>query len=145
MRRTTEDVMAQVGAALTPVLVALVREAVRAELRGASEADPWVPHPRWPCASRRAACALARSGALEGVRRVGKGRGALYVVRRSMLDAWIEAHLVDIANEEDDDGYEREMARRGLVAGAASAPRGRGARPRRRVRWSTNSGGEPRE
>src|SRR5690349_21609150 len=95
-REGAEDMIAKVGAALAPVLIELVRDAVREELRGAGEADPWVPHPQWPCASRRAACALARSGALEGVRRVGQGRGALYLVRRSVLDAWIEAHPVDV-------------------------------------------------
>ena len=127
-RRSADDLMARVGAALAPVLIALVRDAVREEMRAGGEADTWVPHPRWPCASRRTACALARSGELEGVRRVGRGRGALYLVRRAVLDAWIEAHPVDAANERhepEDDGYEREMARRGLVPGAAKAQRGR--------------------
>src|SRR5512135_3087306 len=120
-RRTTDDVVAKVGAALAPILVALVRDSVREELRDAGEADPWVPHPRWPCASRRAACALARSGALEGVRRVGQGRGALYLVRRSVLDAWIESHPIDTPNEHQDDDYEREMTQRRLVTNAAPA------------------------
>jgi hypothetical protein len=128
-RRSADDVIAKIGAALAPVLIALVRDAVREEMRGGGDADTWVPHPRWPCASRRTACALARSGALEGVRRVGQGRGALYLVRRSVLDAWIEGHPVDGASEQqepEDDGYEREMARRGLVPGASSkAQRGR--------------------
>jgi hypothetical protein len=113
-----DDVVARIGAALAPVLVALIRDAVREHLRSAEDADPWLPHPKWPCASRRAACALARSGALRGVRRIGQGRGALYLVRRSVLDAWIEAHPV--AASEHDDGYEREMAQRGLVTGAAT-------------------------
>jgi hypothetical protein len=117
--RLSADIVAKVGAALAPVLLALVRDTVREELRGAGDADPWIPHPRWPCVSRRAACELARSGALEGVSRVGRGRGTTYLVRRSVLDAWIEAHPVR-AIDEDDDGYEREMARRGLV-GAATA------------------------
>ena len=127
-RQSADAMIAKVGAALAPVLVALVRDAVREELRGTGDGDPWVPHPRWPCASRRTACALARSGVLDGVRRVGEGRGALYLVRRSVLDAWIEAHPIDAANEQEaleDDGYEREMARRGLVPGAAKAQRGR--------------------
>jgi hypothetical protein len=122
---SADDVIAKVGAALGPVLVALVRDAVREEMRVTGDADPWVPHPQWPCTSRRAACALARSGALAGVRRVGQGRGALYLVRRSVLDAWIEAHPVDVASTDEDDGYEREMARRGLVPGANGAPRRR--------------------
>jgi hypothetical protein len=124
-RGSAADLVAKVGAALAPVLVALVRDAVREELRDAGDADPWVPHPKWPCASRRAACALARSGALQGVRRVGHGRGALYLVRRSVLDAWIEAQPLDVANDTQDDDYEREMARRGLVPGATTAPRRR--------------------
>src|SRR4051812_510937 len=53
-------------------LAAFIRAEVCAAVRAAAggEADPWVPHPQWPCASRRAACALARSGDIEGVRRV---------------------------------------------------------------------------
>ena len=127
-RRSADDFIARVGAALAPVLVALVRDAVREQLRVAGDPDAWIPHPHWPCASRRTACALARSGALEGVWRVGQGRGALYLVRRSVLDAWIEAHPIDTANEQQepqDDGYKREMARRGLVPGASNAQRGR--------------------
>ncbi|APR86219.1 Hypothetical protein A7982_11568 [Minicystis rosea] len=59
------------------------------------------------------------------MRRVGHGRGALYLVRRSVLDAWIEAQPVDVANDAEDDDYEREMARRGLAPGATAAPRRR--------------------
>src|SRR5262249_34293922 len=117
-RRRADDMVAKVGAALAPVLVALVRDAVREELRLAGDADPWIPHPLWPCASRRAACALARSGTLEGVRRVGRGRGALYLVRRSVLDAWIETHTIDASGEEQKDDFEREMKRRGLSPAA---------------------------
>lgn len=124
-RGGADDLVARIGTALAPVLVALVRDAVREQLRDAGEADPWVPHPKWPCASRRAACALARSGTLQGVRRVGQGRGALYLVRRSVLDAWIEAQPVDVANDAQDDEFEREMARRGLVPGEAAASRRR--------------------
>jgi hypothetical protein len=123
--RNVPDLAAMVGAALAPVLAALVRDAVREELRHAGDADPWVPHPRWPCASRRAACTLARSGAIEGVRRVGQGRGALYLVRQSALDAWIEAQTVDAAGGDHDDEYEREMGRRGLVSSAPRPARGR--------------------
>jgi len=125
LRPTADDIVAKVGAALAPVLVALVRDAVREELRVAGDVDPWVPHPRWPCASRRAACALARSGALEGVRRTGQGRGALYLVRRSTLDAWIEGQTIDVAPEKQNDDYEREMARRGLVSRAGAERRRR--------------------
>jgi hypothetical protein len=59
------------------------------------------------------------------VRRVGQGRGALYLVRRSVLEAWIEAHPVDVANDEQDDDYGREMARRGLVPSTIAAQRRR--------------------
>ena len=127
-RRSANDMIAKIGVALAPVLIALVRDAVREEMRVGGDVDTWVPHPSWPCTSRRTACALARSGALEGVRRLGQGRGALYVVRRSVLDAWIEAHPIDAVNEPhepQDDGYEREMARRGLVPAASTAKRGR--------------------
>ena len=124
-RQSADDIIAKVGAALAPVLVALVRDTVREELRVAGDFDPWIPHPRWPCASRRAACALARSGALEGVRRTGQGRGALYLVRRSVLDAWIEGQTIDAAPERQDDDYEREMARRGLISGTGAERRRR--------------------
>src|SRR5262249_1006037 len=110
----TDEFGIKVGGALAPVLRSLVRSSVRAELQAAGEADPWIPHPRWPCVSRRAACALARSGDLQGVRRVGQGRGALYLVRRSVLDAWIEAHPVDTSGEAELDDYEREMSKRNL-------------------------------
>lgn len=124
-RRSADDLVVKIGAVLAPVLVSLVRDVVREELHDSGDADPWVPHTRWPCASRRAACALARSGALPGVRRVGNGRGALYLVRCSVLDAWIESHPVDAAANDQHDDYEREMARRGLVPSAAPAPRRR--------------------
>jgi hypothetical protein len=83
--------------------------------------DALAPVPRWPCASRRAAGALARSGALEGVRRTGEGRGALYVVRRSVLDAWVEAHPIDAVREPGVDDYEQEMTKRNLRPGLAPA------------------------
>jgi hypothetical protein len=110
--------------ALARELATYIRAIVREELRGAvqgGEADPWVDHRRWPCASRRAACALARSGALDGVRRVGQGRGALYLVRRSVLDAWIEAQHATAAEPPPEDAYEREMAKRNLRPGCAPA------------------------
>jgi hypothetical protein len=113
----TDDLNINLG----PALRTFVRKTVREELNAAGEADPWIPHPRWPCASRRAACALARSGALEGVRRTGEGRGALYVVRRSVLDAWIEAHPLDAAREPGADDYEQEMTKRNLRPGLAPA------------------------
>jgi len=114
MHGGAEDLILKLGGALAPVLRSLVRNTVREELNAAGEADPWIPHPRWPCASRRAACALARSGELRGVRRVGHGRGALYLVRRSVLDAWIEAHPFDKASEPELDDYEKEMEKRNL-------------------------------
>jgi hypothetical protein len=108
-------------------LASYIRAEVAAALRATTpfaDADPWIPHPQWPCASRRAACALARSGELASVRRVGQGRGALYLVRRSVLDAWIEAHPLDMGGEMPADDFEREMAKRNLRSGAAThAPR----------------------
>lgn len=112
--------------ALARELAAYIRAEVERAVRAAradDDPDPWIPHTRWPCASRRAACALARSGAVEGVRRVGSGRGALYLVRRSALDAWIEREHARAAEPSADDAYERELAKRGWVPGA-----GKGAR-----------------
>jgi hypothetical protein len=48
------------------------------------------------------------------VRRVGEGRGVLYLVRRSVLDAWIEAHPLDAPDKPGLDDYEREMSKRNL-------------------------------
>jgi hypothetical protein len=98
-RGGAEDIIIRLGGTLAPALRSLVRDAVREELHATGEVDPWIPPPRWPCVSRRAACTLARWGELQGVRRVGQGRGALYLVRRSALDAWIEAHPVDAQDE----------------------------------------------
>ena len=131
-RKSADDIIVRIGGALAPVLRTLVRNTVREELHAAGDADPWIPHPRWPCASRRAACAFARSGELEGVRRVGEGRGALYLVRRSVLDAWIEAHSLDAPDEPGLDDYEQEMAKRGLRPGLG--PASHPPRPRSRDR-----------
>lgn len=69
---------------------------------------------------------LARSGAREEVRRLGQGCGALYLLRRAMLDAWIEARPIDASSDQqkwqDDD--DREMARRWLLPGGSTAQRG---------------------
>ncbi len=120
---------------LPPVLARELAAFIRAEVRAAvratagGDADPWMPHPQWPCASRRAACALARSGEIEGVRRVGQGRGALYLVRRSALDAWIERESATGAEPEPADDFELAMARSGLRRGAAPvSPAPRAAR-----------------
>jgi hypothetical protein len=118
---SADDIIVRIGGALAPVLRMLVQNTVREELHAAGEPDPWIPHPRWPCASRRAACTLARSGELEGVYRVGQGRGALYLVRRSVLDAWIEAHSLDAPDKPGLDDYEQEMAKRSLHPGLAPA------------------------
>jgi hypothetical protein len=107
-------------------MVRIARAAAREELRAAAagaDSDPWVDHRYWPCASRRAACALARSGALDGVRRVGQGRGALYLVRRSVLDTWIEAQNAAAAEAPPEDAYEAEMRKRSLVPRAERRPR----------------------
>ncbi len=131
-RSSADDIILRIGGALAPVLRTLVRNTVREELLAAGDADPWIPHPRWPCASRRAACAFARSGELEGVRRVGEGRGALYLVRRSVLDAWIEAHALDAPDKPGLDDYEQEMAKRSLHPGLR--PASHPPRPRSRDR-----------
>ena len=110
--------------ALARELAAFIVAAVRAEVRAAradDDPDPWIAHTRWPCASRRAACSLARSGELEGVRRVGNGRGALYLVRRSALEAWIEREHARTAEPPPEDAYARELGKRGWTAGAGRA------------------------
>lgn len=127
---------AQIPPPLARELAKYIRATVHAEVRGAraDDLDPWVPHLRWPCASRRTACDLARSGQLEDVKRVGRGRGTLYLVRASALDAWVErehARAVDASGEEQDE-YEQEMSKRGLRRGAAPeqarAPKAGGVR-----------------
>lgn len=121
--------------ALARELAAYIQAEVRRQVQAArvdDDPDPWVPHTKWPCASRRAACSLARSGALEGVRHVGRGRGALYLVRRSVLDAWVEKeHAGSGEALPEEDAFEREMAKRRLVAGGARhEPSVRRAKPK---------------
>lgn len=89
-------------------------------MRAGCEPDPWVPHTEWPCVSRRAACELARSGAVQGVQTVGKGPGTLHLARRSTLDAWIAAQNPEQPPPVDD--FEREMSKRNLVANPRKAP-----------------------
>lgn len=74
-------------------IVGYLLAAVRADLaaREGVDADPWVPHPRWPW-SRRKARELAASGAIKGVRKVGKD----WLARQSALDAFIEEHGVEV-------------------------------------------------
>jgi hypothetical protein len=65
------------------------------------DADPLVPHDRWTfCSSRRAACELARSGAIEGATLVGQGRGRRWVARRSALDAYVSKHGKPVADHD---------------------------------------------
>lgn len=121
-RRGPGDSGSGLPPALARELATFIRDEVQRAVRAArtdDDADPWIPHTRWPCASRRSACALARSGALEGVRHVGQGRGALYLVRRSALDAWIEREHARATETQPEDDFEREMSKRGLIAGAA--------------------------
>jgi hypothetical protein len=120
---SADEFAIKLGGALAPALRSLVRNTVREELNAAGETDPWIPHPRWPCSSRRAACALARSGALEGARRTGEGRGVLYLVRRSVLDAWVEAHPVDAVREPGADDDEHEMSKRKAATGSCDENR----------------------
>jgi hypothetical protein len=113
------------GAAVPPELlqglVKLVRATVSEEVRAAvhGEADPWIPHTAWPCASRRAAVALANSRAMPGVRKLGK----VFVVRRSELDAYIEAQRPDREPDAPADEFEQAMARYDLHKGAARVRR----------------------
>jgi hypothetical protein len=98
-------------------------KAALAELRATRadyEPDPWVPHTEWPCVSRRAACQLARSGAVQGVQTVGKGPGTLHLARRSALAAWIEVQ--NPAEPAPEDDFDREMSKRNLIVGPRKAP-----------------------
>jgi hypothetical protein len=113
----TARAVAVLGPVLGPPAARLMLDMVRASVAGA-ELDPYVKHTDWPCVSRRAACELARSGELGDVKRVGHGRGALYLVRRSVLDAWIDRQSSGDAPPADD--FEATMARRGF--GRRGAP-----------------------
>jgi hypothetical protein len=53
-------------AAVALVSLALARDALREEMRGGGDAEPWILHSRWPCASRRTASTLVHCGAREG-------------------------------------------------------------------------------
>ncbi|WP_438014897.1 helix-turn-helix domain-containing protein [Sorangium sp. So ce315] len=77
---------AAINAAVAAIFAG-VRQLVKAELHAAKgDGDPWVSQEDSPL-GRREHCKLARSGALPG-RKVGKR----WLVRRSELDAYIEAH-----------------------------------------------------
>jgi len=108
--------------ALARELASYIRSQVEQAVRGVGgrlEADPWVGHPTWVamglCPSLRAACSLARSGAIAGVCRIGNGRSTVYVARQSALDAWIQMHPVGAAAVESADEFELEMSKRKLV------------------------------
>lgn len=49
-RRSADDVSGKIAPALAPVLFAYVGNAVREGLRVVGDADPWILHPRCPCA-----------------------------------------------------------------------------------------------
>lgn len=81
--RKGEDV---INAAVAAIFAG-VRQLVKAELQAAKgDGDAWISQEDSPL-GRREHCRLARSGALPG-RKVGKR----WLVRRSELDAYIEAH-----------------------------------------------------
>jgi Helix-turn-helix domain len=79
------------GATLGALVDSRVQELFERLVRelGAPDPDPWVPHTRWPW-PRRKARELAAAGAIPGARKVGKD----WMVRRSVLDAFIEGHPV---------------------------------------------------
>jgi hypothetical protein len=120
---TAVDLPPELTTGLIKLVHALVVRSLQRAGAGTGEADPWIPHPRWPCASRRAAVALARSGALPGVRKLGK----VFVVRRSALDAYIDAHGLDGKHDqgEDADEFSEAMSRAGLRKGVRAVGRGR--------------------
>ena len=130
-RRGADDMVAKVAAALAPVLVTLVREAVREELRAVSagrDTDPELPHWEWWfCSSRRSAAALAKSGSIEGVRCTGRGRGTAYLARRSALEAYVERQRRERAPSQQDD-FEAAMARSHLRKGGAASGSSSGRR-----------------
>jgi hypothetical protein len=99
------DAVARALGEIVPLLATVVRELVHGELH-ADDGDLWVPHTQWPCSSLRAARDLARSGALEGVRRLDHraapddergGRGVLFIARRSALERYIAERSKPIA------------------------------------------------
>lgn len=115
------DIPPELFVGLGKLIKGMVREAI-AVARGGAEGDPWIPHPRWPCSSRRAAVVLARSGALAGVRKVGR----LFLVRQSALDAYVEAEHQKASAEEEappEDDFTKAMHKAGLQKRAARGGR----------------------
>jgi hypothetical protein len=110
---------------LARAVYALVDAAVQDRLAARAaggDVDPELPHWQWwMCPSRRAAIALARTGAVQGVRRVGRGRSTAYLARRSALEAYVESEYGRAAELPVDDAFELAMRRRGLITGAAPA------------------------
>jgi hypothetical protein len=91
----------QQAARLVAELFRVVRDLVRGELnRGAdADPDPWIAHTGWTfCSSKRQACELARSGAIDGVRRLDNrekaitkgGRGVVWIARWSAIERYVE-------------------------------------------------------
>lgn len=126
--RGAGDAIPDLPPALARELASYIHAVAQRAARAAhahGDPDPWVGHREWVrmgiCPSLRSACALARSGQIAGVKCVGSGRSRSYLVRRSALDAWIEAHSIQVTGEEPDDDFEfeQEMAKRGLHAGTA--------------------------
>jgi hypothetical protein len=125
-------------------LVAMFGEVLK-ELarRGTDDGDPWVAHTEWSFCSKRVACELARSGAIEGARRLDTreeksatkgGRGVVYIARRSALEKYVAKSSTPVVVKVEAapiSGVAGVLAEIGLEAiGANDAPRraGRGRR-----------------
>ncbi len=97
-RSQPHDVDPQLATALMP-LVKLLLPALRAELASSprGESDTWVSQDRSPL-GRKAHCRLARSGALQGARKVGRK----WFVPAASVAAFIEGHGNAAGNAEKD-------------------------------------------
>lgn len=124
--------------ALAAVLAPMVARELQAMASAAASADDWIDQRSSPLGRRRHN-ELCRSGVLAGARKVGHA----WKVRRSVVDAWIEAHSpaapapaspVLAANDQDDGAVDAALARAGLVRTAPVSSLIRPARPARRGR-----------
>ncbi len=97
MKNATAKTSTIDGAEIIRLIALAVAPLVRAELAASADADPWVPHTKWPW-SRRVALARAKSfGAVKS--------GRTWLLRQSELDRAIEAMRVapkKVELEEDD-------------------------------------------
>lgn len=96
-RSQPHDVDPQLATALMP-LVKLLLPVLRAEFASPNgEVDTWVSQDRSPL-GRKAHCRLARSGALQGARKVGRK----WLVPTASVAAFIEGHGYAPGNAEKD-------------------------------------------